>query len=147
MGSSAASYDWDVNKVLNLTFKWTAGGSAVLMMGGLVTIITVLAAGAALAQARGPAGNLVGPAVQGSALSRVDNGVSRASMAGDVGRAELSDGGIAPASMSGRWVGPVTQDERRHRPRKLTAEERNLLRQEIRSASEEVYEPYRRKVP
>jgi hypothetical protein len=51
---------------------------------------------------------------------------------------------IVPASMA-TWAGPVTSDELHQVPRKLTPEERNLLRQEIKTAGEEVYEPYRNK--
>jgi hypothetical protein len=51
---------------------------------------------------------------------------------------------IMPASMA-TWAGPFTSDELHQVPRKLTPEERNLLRQEIKTAGEEVYEPYRNK--
>ena len=79
---------------------------------------------------------------------RIDRALSRTLEArGADGRtAMLADGpvGMVSAGMDG-WAGPVTQDERQQVPRKLTSEERNQLRQEIRNASQEVYQPYRDK--
>lgn len=73
--------------------------------------------------------------------------INRAMTRFDEGRtAVLAEGqvGVVAAGMDA-WAGPVTPDERQHAPRKLSSEERNQLRQEIRNASEEVYQPYRDK--
>ncbi|GAA4338005.1 hypothetical protein GCM10023144_34490 [Pigmentiphaga soli] len=43
------------------------------------------------------------------------------------------------------WAGPVRADERQQTPRRLSDAERMELRQDIRTAGEEVYESYRNK--
>lgn len=121
------------------------------MLGGLFVMITVLAGGAAIGQVRDPRAALpradaVRPAapVPGGFASQVESAVSRAD-------AQVNAANVPPEGQSGviraamdPWAGPVSQDERRVGPRKLSSEERVLLRQEIRRASEEVYEPYRK---
>lgn len=89
--------------------------------------------------------------MQADMEGRIDRAMSRTLEArhADGRAAVLADGPVGPmgvvsAGMDG-WAGPVTQDERQQVPRKLTSEERNQLRQEIRNASQEVYQPYRDK--
>ncbi|OVZ62154.1 hypothetical protein CDO44_04690 [Pigmentiphaga sp. NML080357] len=132
-----------MNKVFDSTRS--TGPSAAIMLGGLVVMITVLAAGAAIGQVRDPraARADAGRRVSGNMVSQVENAVTEA--AGAQAGASTVEGpsGVMRASM-GSWAGPVSPDERRQVPRRLSSEERLLLRQEIRRASEEVYEPYRK---
>jgi hypothetical protein len=57
------------------------------------------------------------------------------------------EGAVIRASMSpeddSSWAGPVSKSEMSQAPRKLSDQELNQLRQDIRRAGEEVYEPYR----
>ena len=62
----------------------------------------------------------------------------------DSGSADSSAAGEVVAAGMNAWVGPVTPNERQQVPRRLSSEERNQLRQEIRSASEEVYRSKKR---
>lgn len=122
------------------------------MLGGLFVMITVLAGGAAIGQVRDPRAALprpdaVRPAAPapGGFAGQVENAVSRADAQVNAANVpqEAGQSGVMRAAMD-PWAGPVSQDERRVGPRKLSSEERVLLRQEIRRASEEVYEPYRK---
>lgn len=122
---------------------------------GLSALLAVASAGVVLAQARehrqspqsGNAGNAKPMSAGDRQMAVQSSQVSvlriRASHGGDGQDAGVS---ILPAAASS-WAGPVTPDEKQHIPRKLTSEERDLLRQEIRTAGEEVYEPYRKKKP
>ncbi|MBN9474654.1 MAG: hypothetical protein J0H72_11420 [Burkholderiales bacterium] len=141
-----------MNKVFDSTR--TAGSSAAIMLGGLFVMITVLAGGAAIGQVRDPRAAMpradaVRPAAPapGGFAGQVESAVSRADAQVNAANAanvpQAGQSGVMRAAMD-PWAGPVSQDERRVGPRKLSSEERVLLRQEIRRASEEVYEPYRK---
>lgn len=117
------------------------------MLGGLFLMITALTWSAAFGQVRNarvePSHGLA-PA-PGEMAGQVENALSRADGQSRVRPPEgaSTQSGVIRAAMD-PWAGPVSQDERRLAPRKLSSEERVLLRQEIRRASEEVYEPYRK---
>ncbi len=120
------------------------------MLGGLFVMITVLAAGAAIGQVRDPRAPLSraegarSASAPGGFANQVESAVSRAdAQASAANAAQAGQSGVMRAAMD-PWAGPVSQDEKRVGPRKLSSEERVLLRQEIRRASEEVYEPYRK---
>jgi hypothetical protein len=140
---------------ISLRKKWT---KTPLAIAGLAVLVAAASAGVVIAQTRENRlatsrpvdndGRRPGPP-PGSMDGRVERAVVRSGdatqqpvVAGDpVGGGEVMAAGMNTNS----WVGPVTPDERQRVPRKLSSEERNLLRQEIRSASEEVYQPYRNK--
>ncbi|WP_338615268.1 hypothetical protein [Pigmentiphaga sp. CHJ604] len=138
-----------MNKVFDSTR--TAGSSAAIMLGGLFVMITVLAGGAAIGQVRDPRAPLSraeaarpAPPVAGGLAVQVESAVSQADAQANTAAApQPGHSGVIRAAMD-PWAGPVSPDERRVGPRKLSSEERVLLRQEIRRASEEVYEPYRK---
>jgi len=117
------------------------------MLSGLVVMITALMAGAALGQARERAARVAAPAdagrrVSGTMVSQVENAVNAASERSSSNSGQEGSG-VVRASMDS-WAGPISEGERRQLPRRLSSEERLLLRQEIQRASEEVYEPYRK---
>jgi len=122
------------------------GSSAAIRLGGLFLMITVLACSAAIGQvrdARAETGRSLSPP-PGEMASQVESALSRAdAQANAQSSTAPGQSGVIRAAMD-PWAGPVSQDERRLGPRKLSSEERVLLRQEIRRASEEVYEPYRK---
>jgi len=74
-------------------------------------------------------------------VSQVENAVKEASGQVSASQAQGTSG-VLRASMD-PWAGPVAADERLQLPRRLSSEERLLLRQEIQRATEEVYGPYR----
>lgn len=118
---------------ISLRKKWTKPS---LAFASLAVLVAAASAGVVIAQTRD---NRLSPRL-------VDSG--RSSGSGPVGSASVekavmhgagsADGEVVAAGMN-NWVGPVTPNERQQVPRRLSSEERNLLRQEIRSASEEVY--------
>lgn len=116
------------------------------MLSGLVVMITALMAGAALGQARERAARVApadaGRRVSGTMVSQVENAVNAASERSSSNSGQEGSG-VVRASMDS-WAGPISEGERRQLPRRLSSEERLLLRQEIQRASEEVYEPYRK---
>jgi hypothetical protein len=137
-----------VNKVIlpiSLRKRWTRGPLAIA---GLAVVVAAASAGVVIAQTRDARllARVAGAArdgMQADMEGRIDRAMTRSM---DSRSAVLADGpvGVVSAGMDG-WAGPVTQDERQQVPRKLSSEERNQLRQEIRNASQEVYQPYRDK--
>lgn len=145
-----------MNKVIlpiSLRKRWTRGPLAIA---GLAVVVAAASAGVVIAQTRDARlqARMAGASrdgMQADMEGRIDRAMSRTLEArhADGRTAVLADGPVGPmgvvsAGMDG-WAGPVTQDERQQVPRKLTSEERNQLRQEIRNASQEVYQPYRDK--
>ncbi|NYE22035.1 hypothetical protein [Pigmentiphaga litoralis] len=142
-----------MNKVIlpiSLRKRWTRGPLAIA---GLAVVVAAASAGVVIAQTRDARqqARVAGASrdgMQADMEGRIDRALSRTleARAADGRTAVLADGpvGMVSAGMDG-WAGPVTQDERQQVPRKLTSEERNQLRQEIRNASQEVYQPYRDK--
>lgn len=125
--------------------RWTRGS---LATAGLAVVVAVASAGVVIAQTRDArvAARMAGASrdgMQADMEGRIDRAMSRFDSGST---AVLTEGsvGVVAAGMDG-WAGPVTPDERQHAPRKLSSEERTQLRQEIRNASEEVYQPYRDK--
>lgn len=145
---TCASYDGVVNKVhlpISLRKKWTKTPRAIA---GLAVLVAVASAGVVIAQTResrlSPTRLIDTPRSRGTASVQSDGGVEHALMHGGSAAESAANGEVVTAGMN-NWVGPVTPDERQQVPRRLSSEERNILRQEIRSASEEVYQPYRNK--
>ena len=133
-----------VNLPLSLRKKWT---KTPLAVAGLAVLVAAASAGVVIAQTREnrlSAGRLVeggrGAGLAGASSGGLERAVMQGSDSGDT----AANGEVMAAGMNS-WVGPVTPNERQQMPRRLSSEERNLLRQEIRSASEEVYQPYRSK--
>lgn len=147
------SYDGVVNKVIlpfSLRKRWTRGPLAIA---GVAVVVAAASAGVVIAQTRDARlqARVAGASrdgMQADMEGRIDRAMSRTVQArqADGRTAVLTDSpvDVVSAGMDG-WAGPVTQDERQQVPRKLTSEERNQLRQEIRNATQEVYQPYRDK--
>ena len=147
------SYDGVVNKVIlpfSLRKRWTRGPLAIA---GVAVVVAAASAGVVIAQTRDARlqARVAGASrdgMQADMEGRIDRAMSRTVQArqADGRTAVLTDSpvDVVSAGMDG-WAGPVTQDERQQVPRKLTSEERIQLRQEIRNATQEVYQPYRDK--
>jgi len=132
-----------VNKISDST---RTASFTTLALGGLAVMITALAAAAAYGQvrerfARTPALES-GRRISGTMVSQVEDAVKEASGRVSASQAQGTSG-VLRASMD-PWAGPGAADERLQLPRRLSSEERLLLRQEIQRATEEVYGPYRR---
>ncbi|WP_420225670.1 hypothetical protein [Pigmentiphaga litoralis] len=142
-----------MNKVIlpfSLRKRWTRGPLAIA---GVAVVVAAASAGVVIAQTRDARlqARVAGASrdgMQADMEGRIDRAMSRTLQArqADGRTAVLTDSpvDVVSAGMDG-WAGPVTQDERQQVPRKLTSEERNQLRQEIRNATQEVYQPYRDK--
>lgn len=108
------------------------------MVAGLAVLVAAASAGVVLAQSR------ENRAASTGAVARSASGEPSASK-GQASRGALADESVGTLVRTGMppWAGPVTQDEKQRERRRLSSDERNALRQDIRSASEEVYQPYR----
>ncbi len=137
-----------MNKVhlpISLRKKWT---KTPLAVAGLAVLVAAASAGVVIAETQTrehhlSAARLVDGGRTGSMPVASSGGVERAVMQG-AGAADSSANGEVVAAGMNSWVGPVTANERQQVPRRLSSEERDLLRQEIRSASEEVYRSKKR---
>ncbi len=107
-------------------------------------MITVLATGTAIGYSRDARAQAVraetGRRASQSVSGQVESAVSQAAEQAHGGEGRS---GVAGAATMGSWAGPIRPDEMRQVPRRLSSQERDLLREEIRRASEEVYERLR----
>jgi len=148
-----ASYDVAVDKKL---ITRLVGSSATVMVGGAAIMITVLAASAAgdLPAARSGGKTAAPVSAAASAVQPASRAIPAAALqlvaapaAPGGPNAAAQTGGVIRASMSPAQdeplAGPVSKTDTEQAPRRLSNQELSQLRQDIRRAGEEVYEPYR----